>query len=280
MVPCVSITHSAAFLDQGLVMRNVDELESEFFGTALERADVGLCVIDDNDAVVIYSRVASVHFAIPQEKLLGQPVAQLLDGKTDTATWLAWFRSGAPGIGRTLLTGHEPNVRSILLRGSKVERRGVGVFTVITSTDVTAQRLDQQAASDAARQWQAMNAGVVIVDATSVDMPILYVNPAFEKMSGYLAHEAIGRNCRFLQGAYRDQPALAELRAAIAQQRNGYVVLRNVRKDGSEFLNELFISPARDDAGKVTHFIGVQHELRQDAVGERSASASAGTHGR
>ena len=109
------------------------------------------------------------------------------------------------------------------------------------------------------RQWQALNAGVVIADATQPDMPIVFVNATFEAISGYSMQETLGRNCRFLQRDDIDQPGLQTLRKALITKTNGYAVLRNYRKDGSLFYNELFISPVRNEAGLVTHFVGIQH---------------------
>ena len=69
--------------------------------------------------------------------------------------------------------------------------------------------------------------GICITDATGPDNPILYVNPAFERLSGYSAAEVVGRNCRFLQGPERNQDAVATLRAAVRAGASCQVVLRN-----------------------------------------------------
>ncbi|AZI44129.1 PAS domain S-box protein [Deinococcus psychrotolerans] len=103
--------------------------------------------------------------------------------------------------------------------------------------------------------------GVVISDARHPDLPIIFVNPAFERLSGYPAAEIIGRNCRFLQGQDRDQDARREISLALAQGQDVTTVLRNYRKDGTLFYNELTISPIRDVAGTVTHFVGFQNDV-------------------
>jgi PAS domain S-box-containing protein len=103
--------------------------------------------------------------------------------------------------------------------------------------------------------------GIVIADARKPDMPITYVNPAFERLTGYSAQEVIGRNCRFLQGNDTDQPALDELREAIRDGKGCKVVLANYRKDGTGFWNELSISPIYDADGNLTHFVGIQSNI-------------------
>ena len=110
--------------------------------------------------------------------------------------------------------------------------------------------------------------GVLITDANQPDNPIVYANPAFERITGYSAEEVIGRNCRFLQGADRDQPALDEVRTAIREGRECRVDVRNYRKDGTLFWQELSISPVRDETGNVTHFVGIQDDVTERKLAE------------
>jgi PAS domain S-box-containing protein len=113
------------------------------------------------------------------------------------------------------------------------------------------------------RAVAASSNGIVITDPRLPDDPIVYVNPAFEKTTGYPMEEVIGRNCRFLQGEDRDQPALDELRACLREGQECRVVLRNYRRDGSLFWNELYVSPVHDDEGNVTNFVGVQNDVTE-----------------
>jgi PAS domain S-box-containing protein len=76
---------------------------------------------------------------------------------------------------------------------------------------------------------------IVITDPNRPDNPIVYVNPTFERITGYSLEEVVGKNCRFLQSDDRDQPALEDLRVAIREGRECQVVLRNYKKDGTFF---------------------------------------------
>ena len=113
------------------------------------------------------------------------------------------------------------------------------------------------------RAVAASSNGIVITDPKRPDDPIVYVNPAFERISGYPVDEVLGLNCRFLQGQDRDQPALDELRAALRDERESRVVLRNYRKDGTPFWNELYVSPIHDEEGTLTNFVGVQNDITE-----------------
>jgi PAS domain S-box-containing protein len=103
----------------------------------------------------------------------------------------------------------------------------------------------------------SVSAGILITDPRQPDNPIIYVNPAFERLTGYDAADALGRNCRFLQGAGTDPSAVSEVRQALKEERGLRIELLNYRKDGSSFWNELTISPLRDTKGRVTHYVGI-----------------------
>ncbi|MDJ0518881.1 MAG: PAS domain S-box protein [Trichodesmium sp. MO_231.B1] len=120
------------------------------------------------------------------------------------------------------------------------------------------------------RAISASNNGIVITDNTHPDNPIIYCNPAFEKITGYSTQEILGKNCRFLQGADTDPVALSQIRQAIKSETNCLVVVKNYRKNGTPFWNELAISPVRDNDGRVTNFIGIQTDITQTKQAEEA----------
>jgi len=105
--------------------------------------------------------------------------------------------------------------------------------------------------------------GIVISDATLDDLPIIYCNAAFEQMTGYSREQVLGRNCRFLQGDDRDQDGIREAREAVSTGTACQVTLRNYRKDGTLFWNEVLISPVRSPESDITHFIGIQSDITE-----------------
>ncbi len=108
----------------------------------------------------------------------------------------------------------------------------------------------------------SINSGVVITDLNQPDNPIIYANAAFERITGYSTAEVLGRNCRLLGPGERDGAAIALLRQAIASRTACTVVLRNQRKDGHEFWNQLSIAPVRQPlSGEITHYVGVLDDI-------------------
>jgi PAS domain S-box-containing protein len=120
------------------------------------------------------------------------------------------------------------------------------------------------------RALAATSCGIVISDARQPNNPIIYCNPAFLEITGYSPQEVIGRNCRFLQGTETDPLAIEEIRQSIRAEQGCQVVLKNYRKDGTLFWNDLTISPVRDASGCLTHFIGVQTDITKRKQAEET----------
>jgi two-component system sensor kinase FixL len=150
--------------------------------------------------------------------------------------------------------------------------RGGPVFVAIV-LDITERRKAEELLRVQQRAIEAAGSGILITDPNKPDHPIVVCNPAFLQMTGYTAEEVLGLNCRFLQRDDRDQQAIVQLREAIGAERECRVLLRNYRKDGSMFWNDLQVSPVHDTQGRVTHFVGIvadvtEGQRRQDALQE------------
>lgn len=102
-----------------------------------------------------------------------------------------------------------------------------------------------------------------VVDAQAPDRPLVWVNPAFTATTGYAFEDAVGRNCRFLQGPDTDPVVVSRLRSALDAGEQVAVTLLNYRKDGTSFFNALSISPVLDETGRLTHFVGVQVDVTE-----------------
>jgi diguanylate cyclase (GGDEF)-like protein/PAS domain S-box-containing protein len=117
---------------------------------------------------------------------------------------------------------------------------------------------------------EAAPEGIVLCAVNGADHPVVYANAAFVRLTGYTASELVGNDLRLLQGTDREQEGRARLRQALTQGVGTRALLRNYRKDGSQFWNEVFLEPVRDAAGKLTHFVGFHRD-----VGERERAAGA-----
>lgn len=103
--------------------------------------------------------------------------------------------------------------------------------------------------------------GILISDPRQAENPTVFVNPAFEKITGYTSAEVLGQNCRMLQGSGTDAKLVEEMRQAIKEAKPFSGLVLNYRKDGAPFWNQLNINPVFDEAGQLMNFVGLQHDV-------------------
>ena len=108
---------------------------------------------------------------------------------------------------------------------------------------------------------EASNDGIVVAEQEGDDNILIYANPAFQRLTGYAVDDILYQDCRFLQGTDRDQPALQAIREAVRENRPCRQIIRNYRKDGSPFWNELSITPVFNESDQLTYFIGIQKDV-------------------
>jgi len=181
----------------------------------------------------------------------------VLTGQRDEQTMLALMQAGAVDYVPKSVLSPELVARSVrsAIRFQQVQREKEDALKALSVRD---------------NAIAAASNGIVISDASLPDYPMIYVNPAFLAMTGYSEAEAVGRNCRFLQGPGTDPSTVRALREAISEKRRIQTLILNYRKDGTEFWNEITISPVQDAHGDLTHFVGVQTDVtarqRSDAA--------------
>ncbi|PRX54657.1 PAS domain S-box protein [Flagellimonas meridianipacifica] len=129
--------------------------------------------------------------------------------------------------------------------------------------DITNQKETENLLRVRNRALNSAGKGIIIADAQVHHFPIIYVNKAFQQITGYPENEVLGRNCNFLQGSDKHQAEIDIIRAALHGGKSCRVTLRNYRKDGSLFWNELAITPVKNEKRKLTHFIAVQNDITQ-----------------
>jgi len=105
--------------------------------------------------------------------------------------------------------------------------------------------------------------GITVADPNEPDEPLIYVNDAFERLTGHDTFEILGRNCRFLQGEGTDPETVERVRQAVDDRRPVSVEILNYRKNGEPFWNQLNIAPVTNDDGELTHFLGFQTDVTE-----------------
>jgi PAS domain S-box-containing protein len=243
--------------------------------------DVILGLDGDCQIAIVNPGVSSV-FGLPPEEIRGLPLQDFLPGidqaEAEARTTQGLFmRSTRTHVARFEITArrHDGTEFPAEVSLSRIETEEGARYAAMVR-DVTEQRMSMAMLNLYCRALECTSNGVVISDMSLPGSPVFYANPAFYRITGYDPGFAIGRNCDFLQGDDKAQPEIEQLRQAVAEGRSTQAVLRNYRKDGSLFFNELAIAPVAEADGSIKHYVGVlndvtERERSRMAIAERSA---------
>lgn len=135
--------------------------------------------------------------------------------------------------------------------------------SLLTLRDVTRRRQSEERLHLLQRSIEASSNGILITEGPESDYSLIYANPAFERITGYDLNEALGRNCRFLQGPDSEAERCTDIRQALQAREEISLVLRNYRKDGTPFWNDLYIAPVPDESGVINHFVGIVNDISE-----------------
>lgn len=167
--------------------------------------------------------------------------------------------------------------RQVIIIVERLESDGE-IFRAGIVQDITDQHTRERRLRLLSSAVSMLDEIVLITEAEPLDAPdgprIVYVNEAFERITGFSREQAIGNTPRILQGPRTQRSALARLRAAFEAVEPVTVELINYTREGREYWHELSISPVLDDRGRVTHFVAVQRDVtarKRDELALREA---------
>ncbi|MEY4387769.1 MAG: hypothetical protein RLY20_3052 [Verrucomicrobiota bacterium] len=186
-----------------------------------------------------------------------------------TRTWSIYY-SASKDFRSTRQSG-QPAV--VLAAGLALTILGVGIVFMQSGARRQAYSLAEQMTARLRLQERAItfaSNGIIITDPSKPGNPVIYANPAMARITGYAAQDLIGRANRFLQIAEPDQPGSAELQEAFDRGGACHIVVKSRRKDGSEFWNEITVSPVRDDAGHLINFIAISEDVTERQKAEQT----------
>ncbi|WP_338740339.1 PAS domain-containing protein [Haloplanus salilacus] len=190
------------------------------------------------------------------------------DRATAVATRLRSLLDGNTARGRVYESHVDADDGAFVVRLGSVDHDG-DRYAVVTCVERPSQ---SRIATDLRLKERAMDeapVGITISDPEQEDNPVVYANAAFERITGYPTEEVLGRNCRFLQGEDTDPETVATMRRAIENWNPVTVDVRNYRRNGEEFWNEVTIAPLHDDDGEPSHFVGFQRDVTDRKQAER-----------
>ena len=127
--------------------------------------------------------------------------------------------------------------------------------------DIAARKRAEEALQLRQRAIEASANAVILTSATPPHYPVEYVNPAFERITGYASADVLGRGLSLLWADDADQPAIQEMQACARERREGHAVLRTYTRDGSLFWSDVYVAPVRDESGEVRNFVVALYDI-------------------
>lgn len=241
--------------------RLVDAIENVNAGFAMFGPDERLVICNQNFRQMFERCEEIIRPGVTFEEILHEFVRRggRIDGVEEMEPWIQKRMEAYRQA-----SGHQPfdqRINGRWMRVSDHRTRDGGVVSL--RTDITNLKEIQESLILRDRAIASVVSGVIITDPLQPDNPIIDANPAFERMTGYTKAEVMGRNCRFLQGPESQPEVIAFLHDAVVEGRECQAVIKNYRKNGTLFWNEVKITPVRDDSGRLIHFVGVLMDVTQ-----------------
>jgi PAS domain S-box-containing protein len=200
------------------------------------------------------------------ETLIGRPITEFVAGSSTEAAMAGYSQvtDGTPIENLELEFVDTDDDRVVLeVNGAPIVDDGDVRGVQGVGRDVTDRKERERELRIKTRAMDEARIGISIADARRPDAPLIYVNEWFERMTGYGADDALGRNCRFLQGEATDPETVDLLRERIAADEPVSVEILNYRIDGTPFWNQVRVSPVENDDGDVTHYLGFQTDITE-----------------
>ena len=214
---------------------------------------------------LLFNPAAARFVGLPMEEVLGQTDAHIFDESSAIRVMekdQMVMTSGEPDTSEEVLTAAGVTRTYLVTKAPYRSPAGEIIGLVGISRDITQSRKVREELQLRDRAIMAVTQAIVITDPNLPDNPIVYVSPFFEKLTGYSSEEALGRNCRFLQGRDTDPAAVTQIRDAIRERRPLAIELLNYRKDGAPFWNGITIAPVMD-GDRLVNFISAATDVTE-----------------
>jgi len=233
-----------------------DEEMHERVRTAFSRTDIRIEAVRDAETaqrVLANSRPSCI---VSEYELPDGTGLELLEQVPDTIPLVLFTDSGSERVASEAVSA---GVAEYILKRPLEEQLSRLVDRVADLFDTRVRGGVDETLKD--RAMDRAPVGITVADMRLSDEPLIYVNDAFERLTGYTVEETLGRNCRFLQGEDSDEEAIATMRAAIENDESTAVELKNYTKSGEGFWNRVEIAPIQSANGETTHYVGYQTDV-------------------
>ncbi|TYC09178.1 PAS domain S-box protein [Bizionia gelidisalsuginis] len=250
----------------------------EIFNILLEAVSEGVIIVDSTQKIVEVNQTAETLFGYKKRELLQKELNSLIPPEYHKNHHNHFENFIKSGERRSMKEASD--IYGLKKNGSKIAIEvELSPFTIYNNSYVMALINDVSERKEIERNLmlkssalQSASNGVFITDALQEDNPIIYSNTAFQNLTGYSSEEIINRNCRFLQGIDGDKDSLKLLKEAFTNANSSQIKLRNYKKDGTFFWNDIYIMPIINSEGVVTNYISIQNDITNSIKAEEESN--------
>ncbi|MEF8973996.1 MAG: PAS domain-containing protein, partial [Haloarcula sp.] len=235
---------------------------------AIETAREGISILDDDGRFISVNEAYADLYGYDREEMLGnhwellyqeEDIPRIYDEIVPALRENGYWTGTTTGLRADGSTFTEAHALAVTDHGE----------LVCTVRDISERGDDERELFRNKRAMDEAPIGITITDPDQADNPIVYANRQFLELTGYTESEVTGRNCRFLQGEGTESEPVDALQRAVDEGEPVSVELRNYRKDGTMFWNQVSVAPVRDDDGTVDSYVGFQQDITERKEHER-----------
>lgn len=249
--------------------------ENEIFNILSEAIPQGIIVVNVAQEIVLVNEFTNTMFGYKPGELVGKPLDILFPGtyremhQTYVSEYLKSSERRRMAEGRKLFGRRKDQTQFPVEIGLNPFQVDGKTYVLALIIDITERQKSEESQKVKTAALEAAFNGILITDAQRKDNPVIYCNPTFEKITGYSCDEVMGQNPRFLHNRGEDQQEVEKMKHAIRTGGKCRVVVRNYKKDGTLFWNEVSITPIKNAAGEITHWVGIQNDITERKTAEQ-----------
>ncbi|MGW9685768.1 sensor histidine kinase [Flagellimonas sp. 2504JD1-5] len=256
----------------------VFEKNSEMFNLLSEGVSEGIIVVNERQQIVAVNSATNEIFGYDEDELVGQSLNILIPSNYHHAHgghFKGFMKQGGKrkmAEGRELYGLRKNGEEFPIEAGLNPFNINGTIYVMALIMDVSARKAIEKDLNLRSKALSSAINGITITDTQQQDNPVIYLNAAFEKLTGYPKAEILNKNLRFLQRQDNNQQGVRDLHKAVRDGKSCEVEIRNYKKDGTLWWNKVSITPIKNSQGKVTHFVGIQNDVtdRIEAEEERN----------
>lgn len=245
------------------------EQNSNIFNLLSEGVSEGIIVVNTKQIIVASNTSSEQMFGYKKDEVIGKPLELLIPKRYHqhhehhVKGFIDKNQKRQMGHGRELFGINKNGIEFPVEAGLNPFEFNGATYVMALIIDITERKAIENDLKMKSAALQSASNGIVIADALKNDFPIIYANESFQTLTGFSLAEILGKNCLFLEVDTDEQSKIESLKKLLKNGESSQAIIKNYKKDGTLFYNDLYITPIKNSAGVITNFIAIQNDLTE-----------------